>query len=304
MSSHFFILPDKVLNMKKFLIFLLLLATAACQKKEKQTAADVLVNISPYAYFVERIAGDTIRVETLIPQDTSPHLYEPTPQQLERVKQAQIWFRLGEMQEKKILQVLKEQNPTLIDVDLCFGIALLSMQDDSCCGNHSHEEKDHVHEGKDRHVWLSPKLARYQVKKIAKTLIERYPEHTQLYLQNAAALIDDLNTVDEDIRLKLEPFKNQAILVSHPAFAYFCRDYKLLQLSVECEGKDPRPQDVARLLRLAKEHEVRSVFIQAQYNNKGAELIAHNLGVPIYLVDPYAGDYINNLIHISTLIAQ
>ncbi|MES2345871.1 MAG: zinc ABC transporter substrate-binding protein [Chlamydiota bacterium] len=285
--------------MKKILILLLLFVSTACQKKEKKNPADVLVNIPPYAYFVQRIAGDTLHIETLIPQDACPHLYEPTPKQIESAGQTQIWFRLGEPQEKKILTILKEKNPTLIDIDLCYGISLISTRDDSCC-----VDKAHTHEGKDRHVWLSPKLARYQIKKIAKTLIERYPHYTERYLQNTAALIEELDLLNESLQLKLKPFKNQAILVSHPAFAYFCRDYKLLQLSVECDGKDPKPQDVAKTIQLAKRHHVRSVFIQMQYNNKGAELIAHDLGLPTHLVDPYAGDYLNNLLHISTLIAQ
>jgi zinc transport system substrate-binding protein len=35
------------------------------------------------------------------------------------------------------------------------------------------------------------------------------------------------------------------VLVSHPAFGYFCKDYDLEQISIEVEGKEPRPKDVS-----------------------------------------------------------
>lgn len=283
--------------MKKIFSILLLLLLIGCQKKDTISKSDVLVSIAPYAYFVERIAGNTLVVDTLIPEDTNPHLYEPLPKQIDAISKASIWFRLGEPQEKKVLKILKEHNPSLIDTDLCYGIPLISNQDDVCPSGHSHE-------GKDRHVWLSPKLARYQIKKIAAALIELYPQNKGFYLQNTKTLLKDLELLDIDIRTQLAPFKGQAILVSHPAFAYFCRDYKMLQLSVECEGKEPLPQDIEKLLHLARTHHVRSVLIQAQYNNKGAELIAKNLRLPVYLVDPYTKNYIENLRNISSLIAQ
>lgn len=287
---------------KKTLLFLLLLPFLSCEKKEPPSRADVLVNIAPYAYFVEKIAGPTLTVTMLIPAGVNAHLYEPTPQQVAAALESTVWFRLGESQEHKILKILKEHNPTLVEVDLCSGISLLSTGEHACSaekGGHHH-----THEGKDRHVWLSPYLAQYQVKKIAATLIKLYPEHRQLFLRNTKTFLAELQHLHEELEEELRPFEGQALLVSHPAFGYFCREFRLRQLSVECEGKDPRPQDVARTLKEAQQMHVRSVFTQAGYNNKGAELIGENLHLPIYLVDPYAQDYLANLREIGHLITQ
>ena len=96
--------------------------------------------------------------------------------------------------------------------------------------------------------------------------------------------------------------KQSAILVAHPAFGYFCKDYDLIQLSIEIEGKEPLPKDISNILHAAKEHTVRSVFTEPQYSTKGAELIAKQLKIPVYMVDPYSSDYIQNLKTIATLI--
>lgn len=289
--------------MKKLIALLLLLISFGCQQKPEvaEKRSSLLVSIAPYAYFAERIVGDSLNIQILIPEDANPHLYEPSPKQVHNVAQSAVWFRLGDPQENKIAKVLKEQNPSIQILDLCKGIPLLSMQKNDLCGE---EEHDHHVDAKDRHVWLSPRLTIYQVNKMAAALMECFPENKQTYLLNAKTLIEDLEALDEEIASMLAPFEEEAILVSHPAFAYYCRDFGLVQLSVECEGKEPRPQDIAKTLQHAKERRVRCVLTQGQYNNKGAELIAKKLNLPVYLVDPYSKNYIENIHAISAMIAQ
>jgi zinc transport system substrate-binding protein len=100
------------------------------------------------------------------------------------------------------------------------------------------------------------------------------------------------------------PFSGLSFFWSHPAFGYYCQEFGLKQLSIEYEGKDPLPQDIVQTLEEAKKSKVRAVFIQKQYNNKGAELIAEKLGLPVYLVDPYAEEYFENLRFITSLIVH
>jgi zinc transport system substrate-binding protein len=280
---------------------LLLVVSFGCQKPEVTgRPSTLLVNIAPYAYFAERIVGSSLNIQVLIPEEANPHLYEPNPKQAQSVAQAAIWFRLGDPQENKIVKILKAQNPSMQILDLCKGISLLSMQEYDVCEKEGHEHAD----AKDRHVWLSPRLAIYQVKKMTAALMERFPENRQVYLLNAKELIDDLEALEEEISAILAPFEGEAILASHPAFAYYCRDFRLVQLSVECEGKEPRPKDLAKTLQQAKELHARCVLTQTQYSNKGAELIAKNLNLPVYLVDPYSKNYIENMRAISAMIAQ
>jgi zinc transport system substrate-binding protein len=98
--------------------------------------------------------------------------------------------------------------------------------------------------------------------------------------------------------------KGEAILVSHPAFGYFCRDYNLVQLSIEYEGKEALPQKISNTLKQAENIPVRCVITQAQYSAKAAELIARKLQLPIFLLDPYAENYLENLQHLAALIKQ
>ncbi len=281
--------------MIKKLLFLFLFPILAFAQPEKPT---VLVTIAPYAYFAERIAGGTVHIQTLVPPESNVHIYEPSPKLVQVSGQAQVWFRIDEPFEQKIVKAFQERNKKMRIVNLQEGVALINEENliRASCG--------HYHGGKDLHTWASPKIALQQSQVIANTLIELFPEQKELYQKNFDALAADLKELDQDLSAMLTPFKGEAILISHPSLGYFCRDYGLLQLSVECEGKDPRPKDVEQILSLANVYHVRSVLIQAGFNNQGAQFFAAKLHLHIYRIDPYAKDYLNNMRKIAEYIAR
>lgn len=289
--------------MLKFLYCFLVCLLCACQGPQKPERSEgkplVLVSIAPYAYFVEKIAGDRVQVVSIVPPGVNMHTYEPTIHELTLAQQASVWFLIGEPFEGRVANVLKQHQPKLQLVELWKNVDLISGGHEAC--GHSHEEGE---EAKDMHTWTSPKIAMDQVRIIAETLSELIPESSQDIALNLQALESELEGLDQEIHQLLEPIKGSAILVSHPAYGYFCREFDLVQLSIECSGKDPRPRDVERIMNQASEYKVRLVLTQLGYNNKGAELIAEKLQLPIYLVDPYARDYVQNMRYIAGLIAK
>jgi zinc transport system substrate-binding protein len=238
----------------------------------------VLVSVAPYQFFVQKIAGDHVEVRSIVKLGADIHTYEPTPRQRDSLKEAQIWFRIGEPFEKKLLSLFQNQ---WIIVDLRNGVDLLSLCSGCCNGC----------DNQDRHMWLSPKIAQIQAREISKTLCNQFPLHRDAFEANLQALLSDLESLDQEIRLALHPIKNHTLLVSHPAFGYFCRDYSLEQLSVEFEGKDPCTKYLSALVNQAKLQRPAVAISLPQHNNKGIEMISDELQLPIKMVDPYSHDY-------------
>ncbi|VHO00883.1 zinc ABC transporter substrate-binding protein [Candidatus Rhabdochlamydia sp. T3358] len=252
----------------------------------------VLVSVPPYLYFVKKIAENTVSAESLIPSGANPHLYEPTPKQVQLQKQAVLWLKLGERADQKAQRVFQEmKNPPLI-IDLAEGLALLSYKGDCC----SHLDT------KDLHIWLSPKMMQTQVKRITQALIQLFPTHTELYQRNLNTLLKELEQIDQELTIILKNKQGKTILVSHPAFAYFCRDYKLEQLSLEEEGKDCLPQYVPELLHKIKTLGIGGIIIEPQHGSKAAKLLAQNLEIPTYIIDPYSEDYIASLKQMAEVV--
>jgi zinc transport system substrate-binding protein len=221
------------------------------------------------------------------PPGTNPHLFELPPKQIQKILQSSLWLRLGEPMEKKFLEIFDSHNPHLRIVDLSEGIAMLELP-------HAHEEHhcSHCqHDGHDRHFWMSPTLVKQQVTKIAETLADLFPQHAAEYRSNLALGLDQLTKLDEEVRSLLAKGHPEAIVISHPALGYFCRDHGIEQLSIEIEDKEPLPGDLAALVEKIEQKKVSTVFLLPQHNNQGALRVADLLRMNIQSIDPYAIDY-------------
>jgi zinc transport system substrate-binding protein len=291
-----------MMALRFFLLTALFFALGACTKEKASTPQKpiVLVSVPPYAYFVNKIAEDLVDVETLVPSGSNPHIYEPTPYEVQRRQNAALWIYLGESFDKRVLQFFKEARRHIEIIDITQGISLLSYDQ----GETHHHCSHHHDKEQDLHLWLSPLLAKEQAQKIADGLIALLPQHKERLGANLTLFLSELDALHAQITAILAPMRGKAILTSHPAFAYLCRDHDIVQLSIEIDGKDPRPQDVTATLAKAHNYAIRNILTEPQYSNKGATFVAESLGVPTHLIDPYAENYTDNLLHIAKVIAE
>lgn len=289
--------------MKSIIALLFCLTTVFSCVSEAETY--VLVSVAPHKFFVEKIAGDTLKVELMVPAGASSHTFEPTPKQMMKASNADMWFQIGESFEPRASQALLSHNPKLQLVNLRNGLDLIVSKNGEeghckCCHSSSNKNDYCV----DPHFWLSARQAKIQAATIADALSQRYPEHKTLYETNLKKFQKELDDLDQEIQTILKPLKNRLIMVSHPAYAYFCRDYDLKQLSIEFEGKDPTPQQLTKTINTARDAHITKIFIQMQYNNKGARLIAKQIGAEVVTLDPYAENYIETMRDIARNFAQ
>ncbi len=276
--------------MKFFIYFLFLFLIGCSSTVTDQTAKAgalkkpmVAVSIPAYLFFVEQIARDTIEVKNLIPAEADPHHFEPSAKHLDLAVKAKIWFISKEAFEEEFIPLVRPYNPNLQVFDLTENIDLID---------------------NDLHVWLSPKIAVLQARKIASVLEKAFPNNRQFYKKNLKNLISRIKQTDREIAHKLQGIGHKTILTSHSAFTYFCKDYGLKQLSVEnAHHKEPTLKSFYQLFKQAQKEGVKKIFIQAQVDNKGAVLIAEKLNVSPIMVDPYSEDYLTNLKKLADLIS-
>lgn len=259
----------------------------------------ILVSVAPYKFFVEQIAGETVRVALMVPAGASAHTYEPTPKEMMAASHADGWFLIGESFEARAVKAIASHHPEIQLWDLRQGVDLVSSDPHHRC-THCHCSNPNC---QDLHIWLSPRQAAVQARTIAGALTQLYPKNQALYSANLDKFLLQLQQLDQDIQATLAPLQNRVILVSHPAYAYFARDYHLLQLSIEFEGKDPTPKQLTGVIQQARQHRVNTVFTQIQYNNKGARLIAEILGAKVVDLDPYAEQYFTSMREIARQFA-
>ncbi|MGA8164462.1 MAG: zinc ABC transporter substrate-binding protein [Waddliaceae bacterium] len=282
-------------------VVIILMMVCSCSSKEKEERAShyVLVSIAPYKFFVEQIAGGTVEVGQMIPTGGSPHSYEPTAKQILAASEADIWFQIGEPFETRATQALQSHRPSMKFIDMREGLDLIAET-----SHDDHHQRCPHHGCTDPHIWLSPRMVKQQAARIADALAKQYPEHAQQYQDRLRTFQEKLGQLDQEISKQLLPIKNQTIVVSHPSYAYFGRDYGLKQLSIEFEGKEPTPQQLTQILNNARKLNTRTVFVQPQHHGKGARLFANELDAKIVVLDPLSENYLENMRKIARSFSE
>jgi len=281
-------------------VMILLMATGCVQQQSTVTPADngipsltVAVTILPQKQFVESIAGEHASIIVLVPPGADPHTHEPTPKQLEDISQASVYVKVGSgiEFERAWMDKLSGINPRMTVVDSSTGIQLITSQPG--------EEG-----GADPHIWLSLKNAKIMVENTYLGLARADPIHKAEYRANTDAYLRDLDNLDTEITREISQKQIHMIMVYHPAWSYFARDYGLLQIPIETDGKDPTPKGIENLIRQAKEGNITVIFASPEYSTKSADVIAKEIGGSVALVSPLEEDYLGNMRNVSQAFIQ
>jgi len=303
-------------------VLLMGIAAAGCAGSERPVPDNlVVVSIQPQAWLVERVAGETVEVATLLSPGDSPATYQPTDTQISRVLQAAAYFRIGvPFEEGEWFRAIASSRRIRI-IDTREGITLRPIET-----GHSHEHEaesgqaheheaesehsgeagtDHVHSagGLDPHIWLSPRLLAIQARTVARALGEIFPEHQETFTANLAALETALDSLDRELAALLAPVRGRTIFLFHPSWGYFADDYGLHQMPIEIEGKEPSDAELTAFQQLARSEGIRVIFIQPQITSHTADILAAALDAEVRLLDPLARDVMLNLRSTAELLA-
>ena len=254
---------------------------------------EVFVSILPQKYFVERVAGDSVKVEVMVRPGMSPGNYEPTPQQMNALARSAAFFRIGVPFEETWLPRIQRAAAGLKVVDTRAGIALQPIDPDGKTGGRL-----------DPHIWTTPLLVKQQAAVIRDALIELRPSDRATFEAGYAAFAAELDRLDADIRDQLAGKKERRFLVFHPAWGYFARAYGLQQMAIEVEGKEPGPQMLSKIIDTARKEKIQVVFVQKQFSKKAAEAVAREIGGKVLEIDPLAEDFVGNTRAVAGALAD
>jgi len=264
----------------------------------------VAVSVVPQAEFVEKVGGDKVKTVVIIPPGADPHTYELSPKEVQEISKARMLVTVGVGMpfEDVWIESFESMNSGTLIVNCSEGIELRELEE------HDHEgekeEIDEDHKELDPHIWTSPANVKIMVEDIYEGLVKLDPENETYYAQNRDAYLEELDALDARIREKLNGREGSSFMVYHPSWGYFASDYGLNMISVEIEGKEPSAQDLKKLVDLAKEKDVKVIFVQANFSTRSAEVLAQEIGGEVVAVDPLAKDYIANMDNVSDIFAR
>ena len=277
---------------------------------DAEPVLSVVTTVAPIADLVAQVGGDRVEVASLVPAGGDAHTYEPRPQDVVVLTEADAYLGIGLQLNEGALRLAEENLPedapiillgelALSDADLVFDH---SHDDGHSHGDdghshgddgHSHGDDGHTHGedelGPNPHVWTSLRNAAALVAGIADALAELDPDGAELYADNAMAYQDELEALDTRIRdaTVTIPAANRTLVTYHDAWTYFARDYDLDYATAvqPADFSEPSAAEVRAVIDLIRDLEVPVVFGSDVFPTPVLETIAEETGA----------DYVANL---------
>ena len=228
----------------------------------------VVATIKPLAIIAKSALGESADVEYLQASNQSPHDLSLPVSALEKLDRADLVLWIGEDFEARVAKTLNRipvsRRITALELPLLASDTETARQD---------------HLGVDPHVWLNPENANVIAKAIQKKLGRP--------LKN---IITD-NQVAE-LAAQLVPFAKQNYLTHHDAFGHFVSTFNLSAgMSIrDASGGQQGAKTQYLLRKTATKNNARCIFVEPQYADKDALVLAQQLQLPLKPLDPQGFD--------------
>jgi zinc transport system substrate-binding protein len=266
---------------------------------------NVVTTFYPLYYFAKEIGGDRAHVVNLIPAGVEPHDWTPKSRDLSTVSKAQLFLFNGAGLEGWVDDFLHGlgSDSQVMTVEASHGISLIrgNVEESHAEEEHAgetdaddeHGEEAHNHAGLDTdpHTWVSPRSALIMAANIKDAFVQADPDNQADYELHYADLEARLKQLDAKFTDGLAGYERRDIVVSHQAFGYLCRDYKLNQISIMGLSPDaePRAQDLLDIAKYVKKNGIPYIFFEELVSERLANTLASEAKVKTLVLNPLEG---------------
>ena len=278
---------------------------------ESKSKLVVLATTPMIGELVKQVADDSIEVNILMSYAVDPHSFEPSPQDVKKIEEADLVFYTGLKYESvNLLKLLQNsvQSQELL-VELAARINPIEFTEDDHDDEDMHDDHDehgdedmhddhdeHGDEGEhvghdhgiyDPHFWFDPTRVALAVGEIKNELIKLDPDNKDAYESTATSYIAELTALDEQIEALIQtvPSNNRQMITTHESLGYLESRYGLKILvtiipSITSED-DVTPKQLLSVIEEVKEHKIKVIFLETESPTKSSEIIAQETGVSL-----------------------
>jgi len=291
----------------RFIVILTIVGVtlSACGQPTSSSEAPVVLASTTFLTDITRnIAGDRVKVESLLPIGADPHSYQPTPQDVAKIEQSKLLIINGAEYEHFLESLLENAGG---ERNIIEASSVLRLRTDA-----------ESEQGVDPHLWLDPNNVIIYVENIREGLTHFDPDGAAIYQSNADAYVAKLEALDAwiDEQVSQIPPERRLLVTNHEALGYFAERYGFTVIgavvpSVSSDASTSAGQ-MAELIEQIKSSGTPAIFLDEVENPALAEQIADETGVKVVadlhlesLTDgPPAATYIDMMKHNVTQIVN
>lgn len=256
----------------------LIFSACAPAQKPPQAGLRVLAAENFLADIAQNVAGDRLKVGSLLPVGMDPHAFSPAPQDVIKITESDLLIINGAGLESWLEPVLQNAGGQRRLVEAASGIAFRQPS----AGNPGTDEVDG-----DPHFWFDPLLVIRYTENIRDGLMAADPAGSEIYRQNADAYIQLLRELDGWIVSEVAqiPPARRLLVTDHETFGYFAERYGFTISGVivpsYSSGAAPSAQQLAGLVEKIRASASPAVFLEAGSSPQLAEQLASQTGIAV-----------------------
>ena len=285
--------------LKKFSVIFLAITLIGCglgeeslsEIEETRKELNILATTPMLGEFVKQVASDNIDVQILMPYSANPHNFDPSPQDVKKISEADLVFHVGIKYESTALIKLLENTVTSEQILIEIGPKVNPIEfkddhdDEGKHDDHDDEGKHDDHDGHDHgvfdpHFWFDPDRVALAINEIKKELIKIDPENRSSYESSANNYIQELKALDGEITSLIQsiPSNNRNIVTTHESLGYLENRYGIKVLSTIIPSftteDGSTPKQLVSVIEKIKDNQIKAIFIESESPTKAAEIIA------------------------------
>ena len=246
-----------------------------------------VTTMSVLADMITRVGGERVRAENIIPVGAGPEDYQPSPQDAQKIAEANIVFFNGHGLEGWLDSLFASAGkPDQPRIAVSEGLSAIDV------GGTIFKEGN-------PHFWMSAAYGAKYAEKIRDGLIAVDPAGKATYEANAGAYIAQLSALNAELKAQAAtlPTANRKLVTNHDAFPYFAQEYGFTIVGdiLGNPESEPAAGDLARLVQTIKAQNVKAIFSESQFSPKLTNTISQEAGVKVVAnlytdtLDPAAG---------------
>ncbi|MGA1046443.1 MAG: metal ABC transporter solute-binding protein, Zn/Mn family [Minisyncoccia bacterium] len=257
---------------------------ANTQEKEQDIIKPIIVTtLFPFYDTTSKLVEGKAEVSLLLPPGVEPHSFEPTPQDIIKIQEADIFIYTGDIMEPWVKDIVANIPESVKIINASEDIALIESKDD----DHGHEDEEKENKSGsnlDPHFWLDFNNSIIATNTISRAISALNIVDNNNLEQNTKSIITSLEQFDTDYTTTLASCKNKTILqAGHRTFEYLSRKYNLNYITTEelSPNSDTSAQDISKLVKEVRETRAKAIFSEELIEPRIANTIASETGVPV-----------------------
>jgi metal ABC superfamily ATP binding cassette transporter, binding protein len=289
------------------------------REKFEQKKYSVVSTSFPGYDFARAVTKNTnISTKMLVKPGAETHTYEPTPQDIIDIKNADMFVYVGGDSDTWVEKILKDVDTKkthvvkLVDLVSTVEEEIVEGMEDEDEHEHDHDhdhkhdhdhdhkhDHDHDHESHahkhdhdeeeegpeiDEHVWTSPKKAMEIVKKIAKVASEIDTAEKNKIDDNTEKYVAEIAQVDKDLHQAIDGKISEIVVADRFPFRYFADEFGLkyaAAFSGCSEQTEASAKTISFLINKVKQDKIKKIYKIELSNGKIAETVSKDMGAEV-----------------------